>query len=492
MRSVSFALVGIVPLLLGSPTVANSQFISLNTVPLASRNQFLIFPSERLGMGGVEIALDDPLLDPFVNPAKGVRAVESFFFTTPTMYSVGENSGSVITLPAGALIGGGRWFGSGVVAIQQASALGNSRQWTRLSDASATNKFAYGSIGHALANKIAIAASAYLSDIRALDGSERLFAGSTNIDQSGSIRDFRLGTLVDLGKTRALEVLLLHGRVDMVHDITYREWVWSDSLQRDGVGDWVTRNEHEKDVTRTWGLHAGYQQPVGENGWRFGGILTANRKLHPKIPTYEVENVVVPIPRDPGHSWAFNMGAGLSRTTGEPNRRFTFGMDVVFQPAWSHTWAEAEEELATAGGSVIPVGGRTVENRFAFSNVFTNVGIAQQIDNVNLQFGLSLVLTDYSLDQEDLVEETSRSQKEQWTEWTPTWGLHVNLVGAQLHYQGAVRIGNSPGGGLRDRSGGVVNQNNPDRDVLAAPNAPVNMTIPSVWTHQFAVVLPIR
>ena len=489
MRSVPFALVGLLSLLLGTSTVANAQFISLNTVPLASGNQFLVFPSERLGMAGVGIALDDALLDPFVNPAKGVRAVEPFFFTTPTMYSVGENRGSVLTFPAGALVAGNRWFGSGMVAIQEASSLGNSRQWGTLSDASATNKLAFGSMGHALANgKIAIGASVFLSDIRALDGSERLFANSTDIDQSGHIRDFRLGSLFDLGDTRALEVLLLHGRVDITHDVTYREWMWVDTLEMDG--GWVTRNEHEKDVTRTWGLHAGYQQPVGDQGWRFGGILTANLKSHPKIPTYEVEDVVVPIPRDPGDSWAFNMGVGMSRTTGEPDRRLTFGMDVVFQPAWSHTWAEAENEITTQSGGVIPVGGSTIDNRFAFANVFTNVGIEHQIDNVNLQFGLRLVLTDYSLDQTDLVAETSRQQQEQWTEWTPTWGLHVNLVGAQLRYQGSARVGNSPGGGSERFA--AINLTSSARDVLAAPNAPVNMTIPSVWTHQFSVVLPIR
>lgn len=43
-------------------------------------------------------------------------------------------------------------------------------------------------------------------------------------------------------------------------------------------GDWVTRHAHEKDATPTWGLPAGYQQPLGEQGWRFGGILTVNLK----------------------------------------------------------------------------------------------------------------------------------------------------------------------------------------------------------------------
>ena len=286
MRSLSFALAGIVTLFVSFPTVVGAQSISLQTVPLASGNQFLIFPSHQSGMGGVAIALDDPLLDPFVNPAKGSSSPESFFFTAPTMYSVGENGGSVLTLPAGVLVRGTKWFGSGVGAIQQASALGD---WprTRLSSASATNKFMFASLGRTFANdKLALGVSAYLSDLSALDGTERLFAGSTDITQNGSIRDFRLGALVDLGETRSFEVVAMHGRVDLTHDVTYREWVWSDSTN--WIGGFETRNERELDVTRSWGLHAGYQQPLGEEGWRIGGILTANRKTHPKIPTYVI------------------------------------------------------------------------------------------------------------------------------------------------------------------------------------------------------------
>ncbi len=490
MRSVSCAFVGLA-VLLGSPAAVPAQSISLNTIPLASGDQFFIFPSQRLGMGGVEIALDDPLLDPFINPAKGVRTSESSFFTTPTVYSVGERNGSVLTFPAGALLAGNRWFGSVVAAIQQASALGSNRLFTVVNDRSATNKFAFGSLGYSLAGgRLAIGASAYLSDLRALDGSERLFAGCTELVQSGSTYDFRLGTLIDLGDTRSLEVVLLHGRVDISHDVTYREWVWADRFQMSG--EWVTRNEHEKDDTRTWGLHAGYQQPVGHDGWRVGGILTANRKLHPKIPTYVVEDVVMPIPRDPGDSWAFNMGVGLSRTAGEPDRRFAFGMDVVFQPAWSHTWSEADEDITTTTGSVIPVGGHTVDNRFAFSNVLTNVGVDQQIDNVNLQLGLRLVLTDYHLDQTDLVAETSRRQDEQWAEWTPTWGLRVDLGSAELRYQGAVRVADKPPSGASLADGAFTGWVTLASNVLAAPNQPINMTIPSVWTHQFSLILPIR
>ena len=60
-------------ILTATPGAAAAQFVSLKTVPIATEDQFLIFPSQNLGMAGVSIALDDPLLDPFVNPAKGSR-----------------------------------------------------------------------------------------------------------------------------------------------------------------------------------------------------------------------------------------------------------------------------------------------------------------------------------------------------------------------------------------------------------------------------------
>ena len=70
----------IVFLLIFLPMTALAQLISLKTVPIATGNQFRIFPSQNLGMGGVSIAVNDPLLDPFVNPAKGSRIKETVVF----------------------------------------------------------------------------------------------------------------------------------------------------------------------------------------------------------------------------------------------------------------------------------------------------------------------------------------------------------------------------------------------------------------------------
>src|SRR5207302_2230937 len=86
-------------------------------------------------------------------------------------------------------------------------------------------------------------------------------------------------------------------------------------------------------------------------------LATVNRMSHPKLPEYELANVPA-IPRDPGHSSAYNVGLGLSKIRGP----LTFGIDAIYEPIWSYTWADAASPVVTATGDTIPVGGRTVEN----------------------------------------------------------------------------------------------------------------------------------
>src|SRR5512134_361375 len=108
-------------LLLGAPLAASAQLIGLKTVPVAAGDQYLLVPSQNLAMGGVHIALDDPLLDPFVNPALGSRVAASHVFALPTFYSVSENAGNGKTLSAGSLFAGRRAFGGVLLALQQIS-----------------------------------------------------------------------------------------------------------------------------------------------------------------------------------------------------------------------------------------------------------------------------------------------------------------------------------------------------------------------------------
>lgn len=86
---------------------ALAQLISIRTVPVAQAEQFDIFPSNNLGMGGVSIAVADTLLDPFANPATGSRLGAARVFGSPGLYSVSSDAGGGRTLPIAAFLRGG-------------------------------------------------------------------------------------------------------------------------------------------------------------------------------------------------------------------------------------------------------------------------------------------------------------------------------------------------------------------------------------------------
>src|SRR3990170_8946925 len=68
---------------LAIPIEGSSQVVTPKTVPVLQSGQFEIFPSARAGMGGAVIAVDDTLLDPFVNPAKAARIGVGHIYSAP-------------------------------------------------------------------------------------------------------------------------------------------------------------------------------------------------------------------------------------------------------------------------------------------------------------------------------------------------------------------------------------------------------------------------
>ena len=118
----------------------------------------------------------------------------------------------------------------------------------------------------------------------------------------------------------------------MTHDVHYVDFTWDDDPIQRPVAR--ARIESNQDQTRTWGAQVAWARNLTAPGWRVGTTATVNRKSHPKIPNYSIQN----IPRDPGLTWAYEAGLGLARTKGGT----TFGFDVVVQPIWSETWQEAD------------------------------------------------------------------------------------------------------------------------------------------------------
>jgi hypothetical protein len=325
----------------------------------------------------------------------------------------------------------------------------------------------------------AIAASISYADLNAVDGVDLLYALSRSIEQSGRIVDYRIGYYDRAEDGRAIELLVLHNRFDMTHDVTYLDWIWTDAV---GQGEWNERLEYNPDRTNTWGVHLGYVRPLPGTGWSVGGILTGNRKSHPKIPNYEIMN----IPRDPGDSYAYNIGVGLARHDGP----VVFGVDVVYEPIWSNTWAEAADTVRTTDGRLLQVGERTVENDFRFSNAHMRMGVARETESYGLQLGLQLYSVSYDLEQDNRVTNVRRDQKESWMEWTPSWGGTLKFPELEIRYLGRFTTGTGrPGVAWTGARGEMLALAS---DFIVAPSGPLTLQDAHVITHQLSVSLPLR
>ncbi len=491
---------------------ASAQLIAIRTVPIAQGDQFEIFPSNNFGMGGVSIALADTLLDPFVNPAKGARVGASRFYSSPTAYGISQGAGGGRTLPFAALAGSGPWFGGLALAFQQVDAsrppvdggivlahptplpivpppVGPS---VPPKPNAYGNQYAFAMLGRKVPGaRLSLAASALWSRLAGVDGVDLLYAGSAGLKQFGHAVDFRVGALKEWAGDRSLEALVLYDRFGMTHDVTYLDQFWDPATQQFAVRPRLERNH---DQTNTWGLHLAYARPLPEPGWRIGWVLTANRMSHPKLPEYELSNVPA-IPRDPGRSSAYNLGIGLSKTAGPA----TFGIDAVYEPIWSHTWADAATPVATILGDTIPAGGKTVENHFRFSNALIRMGVSRNLElgplgrSAGLQLGIVVRSVHYRLSQYDAVQAAAHTLREAWAEWTPTWGLSLRFPDVEIRYRGRVTHGTGrpgvqasnvflAGGDFAVAGGGI----------LVAPSGPLTLQEVGVTTHQISVSLPLR
>ncbi|MBI1967307.1 MAG: hypothetical protein HYS40_04905 [Gemmatimonadetes bacterium] len=484
---------------------ASAQLISIKTVPVAQGDQFAIFPSHNLGMGGVSIALADTLLDPFVNPAKGARLGVARFFGAPVFYSVSTEAGGGRTLPLGALLRAGSWYGGLSLALQEVDASRRNVSppiFIRLaSDAMAQsvpdlgpdarshgNTFALAMLGKVLpAARLSLAGSVLWARLTAVDGADLLYAGSDHVRQFGHAVDVRLGVLKEWAGDRSLEALVLHTRYGMTHDVTYLDWFWDPGTQQVLLRPRVERN---LDRTNTWGLHLEYERPLTAPGWRIGWLATGNRMSHPKIPNYEIMN----IPRDPGHSNAYNFGIGISKQRGAA----TFGIDAIYEPIWSTTWADALAPITTRLGDTIPAGGRTIENHFRFSNALLRMGVSRELEvrglgrAAALQLGLVVRSTRYWLRQYDHVQVSRRNQEEWWLEWTPTWGVSLRFPELEIRYRGRLTSGTGRPGVAGTASFGVDDRAFATAGILVAPSGPLTLDQVRVVTHQVSLSLPLR
>ncbi|MEX1186037.1 MAG: hypothetical protein WEA80_05575 [Gemmatimonadaceae bacterium] len=213
---------------------------------------------------------------------------------------------------------------------------------------------------------------------------------------------------------------------------------------------------------------------------------------HPKIPNYVIQN----IPRDPGTTYSFNAGVGIGRSV----RGTSFAADLIFEPMFAETWADAANDTLITGGGTIRAGGRIVDNSFRFSNVKVRLGAGRDIvirdgnTVFGYQVGLGLYAINYRLKQANHVQRTFRTQREDWMEWSPSVGLRLRSRELDLLYNFSLTCGPGACGG---DDGRVVFVNNPRVDlaavgIIAAPSGELFMESGALKLHKLTLAVPIR
>lgn len=455
------------------PMHASAQYIDVRTVPVATFGQFIIFPAQNFGMAGVSIALNDSILDPFENPAKGVRIRGYRFYISPNTTDATENSGMSRTLPMSVLFRTGRSFGGASLTLQRIRAAEKPEGSHTPTDRT-ENLYAFGLFGKPIAHSgTAIAASMLWSSLHAIQGVDLLYNQSERVEQNGHIFDFRVGLLREgAPNDAALDAVLFYNYIGMVQEI-YRVY-WNGS---------PAPSDRYEDKTHTVGLSLNAMRPVAVLNSNVGLNLTINYKNHPKIPNYELMN----LPRDPGHTWAANLGAGIA-THHDGN---TFAADFVFEPIWSHTWSEARQPVRTSSHALIPAGGKTVDNTFVFTNWLIRLGLSEQGKVAGFQLGLQVRRMAYDFTQRNYVHGTKRSQHESWLEWYPSFSIYLNISSIQFRY--AVRMTIGTGRPAVGRSGWI----NPADAMtlgpvfLVAPAGTLSLQEATIFTHQITLSLAL-
>ena len=481
-----FAIAASVAMIAASPAAA--QLVTPRTVPVMQAEQFEIYPSSRPGLGGVSIALDDTLADPFTNPAKATRLRGLTITTAPYSHGISGSRGGGRTLPIGFLASSGDWAGAFLGAMQQLDRAGPI--WNRpTSERTATNQYVSGSLARRVGAGLSIGVSAFHADLAAVDGVDLLYAGSDRIDQSGALNDFRLGATKEWEPGHVLELILLRNTTDMRHDVRFTTGVFDPALK---VWRSTTRTDVNLDQTNIWGAHTEYTRPVGTEGWHIGALATANRLSHPKIPNYVLQN----LPRDPGSTNAFNLGLGAARATGP----FTFGVDVILEPMTSNTYADAATITTRADGTVIPAGDKTVENHFQFRNSKARIGVGRtwgtdsaSTGSFAVDFGLAMYAISYDLIQTNNILRSLRTQHENWVESGPTFGMRYRSHDIELSYAFRANCGSQ---GCDAIPSDRVIFNSPSAQatggIILAPSSPLFFQGGSETSHHFTIAVPIR
>jgi hypothetical protein len=455
---------------------ASGQSIQVKTVPLLSTDQFALVPSIRDDMGGVSLALRDPLQDLWENPAR-FAGVQSRFLFAPRFnhWSYGQEIGyyyrsgapfastseirsdsRLLTLPLLWTCARGNSHFSSLIAIQRIAEGNTSRD-----NFSAGNYPLAVSAGHFFpALRTAAGLSAEYIHLEGMDGVYLLYPDAARISQKGRAWHMRTGFAGNLPNRDAWSVAA---------------GIYSYRLEQTALG---IRNMDENEG---WFVRSDYEKHLG-SALTAAFSVTWDRKHHPKIPEYPLAN----IPRDPGNTRALNIGAGLKWAEGHT----LAAVDLIYQPIDVKTWADAAADVPLGDGGIYRKGDIVQRNDYHFHNLIVRSGgqIAP-LAWLELRSGVQMRLFSYDYYQNDFINRMERRGKPQreWTEVDFTSGVTVKLKGLDLGYSLRLQTGT----GLLERQWVWLWMGAEDAfvksDFILPPTVPLNVTPVTYYTHRLTL-----
>lgn len=461
----------------------SAQLIPIKTIPVATGDQFLIYPSENLSIANLNLALNDSLLDPFINPARGNLIQGSQIVTNPSAYTITDNLGSAKTLPVAFLSRSDNWFGTFSLAIQEVTPSETNSTVYANGDGVLGNYYISGTIGRQPpGSDISLGLSFSWARLKSVGGVEYLYGRSNRIEQNGKMMDVRLGMVANVGNKKTLESTLVYNQYDVTH-LTQQVFDVFIPERRDFTP--LHNPEENRDKTQTFGLDLGYTQYFFDTGWQFGGLATINRKMHPKIPNY----TIMSIRRDPGDTWAYNFGVGLTRE----HAGSVVGFDFIYEPIWSHTWADTESPFYDGDDLIVQAGDKTVENYFTFSNWIFRIGLRVKEISQAIDLGFEVRNIDYNLLQKDYRVSSRREHSEQWYEYTFSLGFKLFFKPFQISYQGRATLGTGIPSTMRSSTLNMTTRSEMNffSDFLPAPSGELSLNEAIILSHRIQIAIPI-
>ena len=477
-------------LVLGGAEPLPGQVLPPKTVPSPRGEQFLFLPTSNLGMGGLPIALDDPLGDPFNNPAvRGKKPLRVSL--TPTAY--GDQQGTIggYSFPLSLVLSGSRWFGTLAAALQsleddpkEVFSVPSGLKEELEEKKNGRNRYILASIGRQLGPATNIGLKVVYADLGILDGERRLYPSALSLSQTGHARTVTMGAEQGFREHQTVRVTVSNSHLAMSHGVTGWRRPTSDLPGQELLPPelWTREGGSRSDV---WEGTLRYSVLIPGRSVRIGAMASVWARDQSRVPRYDW----VHIPRDPGTSTIGELGVGV-QTVG---RLMRLALEVAVAPGTAHTLLLSDSTIMRGDGTTIQPGDPILDNDFRFRNWRAGVGADVPVGRGGFQVGLGLHRYSFRLRQRDLVWGEDHDAGVSWTELVPSIGGGVGIGPVEVGY--SLRLVNRGFSPCADYSYRTSCQRVPVRyhftGMRAAPTLPDDLPDFRLTSHQLTFSIPV-